>query len=89
MISEVSSPHTIKSLLNIVVREVRIQGFLVYSLRDKYVDEFHSDFVSRISKGEIQYKEHIVRGLENGGQAIVDVHTGKNFGKAVVVVADD
>ena len=43
----------------------------------------------RVASGEIKYKEHVVRGLENAGQAILDVQMGRNFGKSVVVVADE
>ena len=89
MISAFDAHYDIKNLFNIIVLELRIQGLLVYSLRGKYAKEFQSDFVPRVSKGEIKYKEHLVRGLENGGEAIVDVQKGRNLGKVVVVVADD
>jgi hypothetical protein len=36
-----------------------------------------------------RYTEHITRGLENVGQAILDVQVGRNEGKSVIIVADD
>ena len=90
MISGYNEGHyPVKNLMNIVAFELHVHGFIVTSLRSKYEDEFYGDFVDRIARGEIKYKEYLVRGLENAGQVIVDVQTGKNFGKAVVVVADE
>ncbi|KAI0749872.1 NAD(P)-binding protein [Daedaleopsis nitida] len=82
-------PYGIKNLMRIVAFELHIHGFIVSSLAHKYSDEFYSTFVERVSRGEIKYNEHLVRGLENSGEGILDVQTGKNFGKCVVVVADE
>ncbi|KAI0788286.1 NAD(P)-binding protein [Fomes fomentarius] len=82
-------PYNVKNLQNLVWREVTFHGFLTTSLMDKYEDEFFRTVPARIASGEIKYKEHRVRGLENAGQAIVDVQNGKNFGKMVVVVAEE
>ena len=61
----------------------------MFSLEHKYADEFFRTFPARVASGEIKYKEYLVRGLENAGEAILDVQSGKNFGKCVVVVADE
>ena len=84
-----STPYGIKSAMKIVTQELHINGFIVGSLRHKYVDEFYSKFVPRVANGEIKYKEHVVRGLENAGEALLDVLKGGNFGKSVVIVADE
>ena len=91
MISTYNSPepYAIKNLMRVVTAELHIHGFIVGTLRDKYVASFYSHFVERVARGEIKYKEHVVRGLEKGPQAIVDVHLGRNFGKSVLVVADE
>ncbi|RPD53531.1 NAD(P)-binding protein [Lentinus tigrinus ALCF2SS1-6] len=83
------TPYGIKNVMQIVTQELHIHGFIVGNLRHKYVDEFYSKFVPRVASGEIKYKEYLVRGLENAGEAILDVQSGKNFGKCVIVVADD
>ena len=64
-------------------------GFLMTRLDSKYGEEFFSTFPGRVARGEIKYKEHIAHGLENAAQAIVDVLKGGNFGKSVVIVADE
>ena len=64
-------------------------GFLAFSLMPKYREEFFRTMPARVASGEIKYKEHVVRGLEHTGEMVVDVLKGKNFGKGVVVVADE
>ncbi|TBU55126.1 NAD(P)-binding protein [Dichomitus squalens] len=82
-------PYHVKNLQQLVWREITFHGFLIGSLMPKYQEEFDRTFPARVASGEIKYKEHIVRGLENAGQGLVDVLTGKNFGKTVLVVADE
>ena len=64
-------------------------GFLMTRLDSKYGEEFFSTFPGRVARGEIKYKEHVVRGLENAGEALLDVLKGGNFGKSVVIVTDE
>ena len=78
-----------KNLQQLVRREITFHGFLVRSLVSKYQSEFDRTFPPRVASGEIKYKEHIVRGLENAGQGLVDVLKGANFGKSVIIVADE
>ncbi|KAI1792111.1 NAD(P)-binding protein [Ganoderma leucocontextum] len=84
-----TEPYGVKNLQLLLWREITLHGFLFISLEPKYLEEFFKTIPKRIASGEIKYKEHIVRGLENAGQAILDVQMGKNLGKSVVVVADE
>ena len=84
-----STSYHVKNLFKIMSSELSLHGFLVSSLRAKYVDAFYAEFPARVARGEIRYKEYVVRGLAQAGQAIVDVQSGKNFGKCVLLVADD
>ena len=85
MISSYNSPepYAIKNLMRVITAELHIHGFIVTSLHDKYVDEFYSDFVERVARGEIAYKEYLVRGLEN---LVRDVE--QNQGEMIVSLAD-
>ena len=78
-----------KNLQLLLWREITLHGFLFISLEPKYFAQFMRTVPPRVAAGEIRYKEHVVRGLENAGQAILDVQMGRNFGKSVVVVADE
>ncbi|KAI0788267.1 NAD(P)-binding protein [Fomes fomentarius] len=84
-----SEPYNVKNLQQLVWREITFHGFLTGSLMPKYADEFFRTFPARVASGEIKYKEHRVEGLENAGHAIVDVLSGKNYGKMVVVVTEE
>ncbi|KAL7284701.1 hypothetical protein ACG7TL_002005 [Trametes sanguinea] len=91
MISQYNTtePYHVKNLRLIVHKELSIHGFLVLSLQDKYETEFRATVPARVARGEIGYREERARGLENAGQAIVDVQRGRNAGKSVVIVADE
>ncbi|KAH9945462.1 NAD(P)-binding protein [Epithele typhae] len=82
-------PYHVKNLMEIYQRRLRVQGFQAPHLAPKYLDEFLRTFPARITAGDLRWKEHIVRGLENAGQALYDVQAGANFGKCVVRVADE
>ncbi|KAI0692468.1 NAD(P)-binding protein [Cerioporus squamosus] len=82
-------PYNVKNLQQLVWREITFNGFLIGSLIPKYDDEFYATMPGRVAKGEIKYKEHLVEGLENTGQAMLDVLHGNNFGKSVIVVAEE
>lgn len=64
-------------------------GFLVGSLVHKYADAFYAEMVPLVKEGKMKHREDVTRGLENGCQALVDVLSGKNHGKKVILVADD
>ena len=70
-------------------KEIHLYGFLVFTLAQKHAEAFFRDMPKHVASGEIKYKEHIVRGLENAGQGLVDVLKGANFGKSVIIVADE
>ncbi|KAH9935958.1 NAD(P)-binding protein [Epithele typhae] len=80
--------YFVKNLMQIVGKQLHIHGFIVGYLGPKYDEEFYSTVPARVASGEIKYKEHVYKGLEGASQAIVDVQSGANFGKAVIVVAE-
>ena len=82
-------PYNVKNLQQLVWREITFHGFLFLSLLPKYSEEFYQTFPARVASGELKYKDDVVHGLENAGQALVNVLSGKNFGKCSVVVADE
>ncbi|EMD32975.1 hypothetical protein CERSUDRAFT_118403 [Gelatoporia subvermispora B] len=84
-----SDPYPVKNLIQIVGKQLKIHGFIVFSMHDKYQDEFYREVPRRVAAGEIKYQEDITRGLDKVSEAILDVQTGKNQGKKVIVVADD
>ncbi len=53
---------------------------------EKYAEEFYDVMQQKVASGEIKYREHVYCGLKHGGQGMADLMTGKNIGKAVVVL---
>ena len=78
-----------KNLQMLLWKEIHMYGFLVFTLTQKWGDEFFRTMPARVANGEVKYKEHVVRGLENAPHAIMDIHLGNNFGKSVLVLADE
>jgi NADPH-dependent curcumin reductase CurA len=74
---------------DVLKKQLRIYGLLVRRHAAKYATEFYDVVPKRLASGEIKYVEDLTHGLENAGQAILDVQTGKNTGKSVVIVAQE
>jgi NADPH-dependent curcumin reductase len=60
-----------------------VQGFIVVDHRDRFPD-FLRDFSEWMREGRIKHREHIVDGLDNAPNALVDLLSGRNFGKVAV-----
>ncbi|RVW20312.1 2-alkenal reductase (NADP(+)-dependent) [Vitis vinifera] len=74
------------NLISIIIKQVKIQGFLVrsyYHLYPKYMEMV----LPHIKEGKIVYVEDTVEGLENAPQALIGLFSGANVGKQVVVVS--
>ena len=85
----------VRHLFEIVAKEIKIFGFLVWSLAPKYEEDFYENVPAKVANGEIKYVVDVTKGLKLAGHAILDVQKGKNKGKGGQVkgkgafVADD
>jgi len=93
MISQYNKPdaHGIRNLMLVVAKRLKLEGFIIL---DKATDEsFNKEFYSKVPKwianGELKIKEDVTKGLEQAPAAIVGIFEGKNFGKAVIQIADN
>ena len=93
MISQYNKPdaHGIRNLPFIIGKRLKLEGFIIL---DKAKDEsFNKEFYSKVPKwianGELKIKEDVTKGLEQAPEAIAGMFQGKNFGKAVVQIADN
>jgi len=82
-----ATPYTMKNLPLIVGKELKISGFIVSSLHHKYLSRFYAEIPARVARGEIKYIEDVTEGLEHSCEALLDVVTGRNKGKSVILVA--
>ena len=79
----------VKNLIKIVQSEIKLYGFLIFSLLPKYAEEFYAVVPRQIAAGQYKYIEDIKEGLRHAGEAIYEVQAGKNHGKSVILVAKE
>lgn len=84
-----SGPDLSPELLRaIALKRLVVKGLMVadfWSLRPQFLEEVGG----MIKDGRLHSKEHVVVGIENAGLAMIEMLSGKNFGKTVVRIADD
>ncbi|KAK4849597.1 hypothetical protein QYF36_026430 [Acer negundo] len=79
-------PEGVHNLVNILYKRIRMEGFVVFDYLSQYL-KFLDVAVPSIREGKIDNVEDIVEGLENA--ALVELSSGTNVGKVVIVVARD
>ncbi|XP_028397896.1 prostaglandin reductase 1-like [Dendronephthya gigantea] len=70
---------------HLIGNRLKIQGFIVSQFATEY-PAGRKELVKWIKEGKIKIKEHITNGFENLPKALIELFTGSNFGKAVVMV---
>ncbi len=68
----------------LLIKRIKMQGFIIFDDYAHRYNEFAEDMTQWLQAGKIQYREHLVQGLENAPQAFMGLLEGKNFGKLVV-----
>ncbi|XP_018848449.1 2-alkenal reductase (NADP(+)-dependent)-like [Juglans regia] len=77
--------HGVRNLLNIVGKEIRMEGFLLASYLDRFGD-FAKEMESYIKEGKISSKYTIYHGIESYLDSLGSVFTSTNIGKVVIEV---
>jgi len=68
----------------LLVKRIKMQGFIVFDdYGDRYA-EFSQAMGQWLQEGKINYREHLVDGLENTVESFIGLLEGKNFGKLVM-----
>lgn len=75
-------------LTTILIRRLKIQGFIVTLDYGHRAAEFNADMTRWVREGRIRYREDVTEGLENAPTAFMGLLEGRNFGKVVVKVGD-
>jgi NADPH-dependent curcumin reductase CurA len=73
----------------LLVKRIKMQGFIVFDDYGDRYDEFSQAMSQWLEQGEINYREHLVDGLENAAEAFMGMLEGKSFGKLVIRVGND
>jgi NADPH-dependent curcumin reductase len=81
-------PDRSAALMSAILRKrLTVRGFIQYEFPAELMSEFLERATPWVRDGSLQYKEHIVDGLENAPQALTDMLDGKNFGKLLIRVS--
>jgi NADPH-dependent curcumin reductase len=87
LVAEYSGPPSPGPELNtLLFKRIRLQAFFILDHLAR-AGEFLSEVTPWVRDGKIKYREHIVDGLENAPQALVDLFMGRNLGKLIVRIA--
>jgi NADPH-dependent curcumin reductase CurA len=73
---------------NILVRRVRVQGFIVTDFAGRFT-EAAAKIVPWLLSGKLKYRLDMVEGLENAPAALNKLFDGTNTGKLLVKVSDE
>ena len=71
----------------LIVKQAKIQGFLVSSYTSRF-SEGLGQLAQWLREGKLKYREDIVEGLENAPQAFIGMLQGRNIGKQLVLIAE-
>lgn len=71
-----------------LIKRLKIQGFIIFDDYGHRLLEFLGEMSKWVTEGKIKYKEDIREGLESAPEALLEVLSGRNFGKMIVHVAD-
>lgn len=74
-------------MAGILKRRIRMQGFIIFQDYGHRYPEFLKAMTPLVENKKIQYREHVIEGLDQAPKAFIDMLNGKNFGKTVVKVA--
>jgi NADPH-dependent curcumin reductase CurA len=94
MISEYSTPddqkYPIKNLFKVVSKRLTIRGFIVgdANMGPVYAKEHQERMQKWLHEGTFKAKVSITEGIENASEGFVGMLEGKNFGKAILQIAD-
>jgi NADPH-dependent curcumin reductase CurA len=82
--------YPIRNLALIVGKRLKFQGFIVSdeNMGPKYSDDHTKKLSKWISDGTFKVLQDATVGIENGPEGFIGMLSGKNFGKALLQIAD-
>lgn len=78
-----SAPYPVRNLSSILVNRIRMQGFIVTELPQRWPQAL-AELRQHLLAGRIKYRESVVTGLEQAPAALIALLRGENFGKQLV-----
>jgi NADPH-dependent curcumin reductase CurA len=75
------------SMREILTRSLTVRGFISSDFVTDHYQQFLSTVSQAVAGGRVRYREDITDGLENAPEAFIGMLEGRNFGKALVRLA--
>lgn len=72
----------------VIFKRAVVHGFVVLDHYVQWRARMQTDLIGWLQDGQLQYREEVVDGLENAGEAINRLYRGQNMGKLIVRIAD-
>ncbi|KAG9233177.1 putative zinc-type alcohol dehydrogenase-like protein PB24D3.08c [Amylocarpus encephaloides] len=94
MISDYNKPaeerYGVRNLFQIVAKRITMRGFIVgdEDMGPLYYEERNQNMAKWLSEGTIKTRMSVTEGMEGAPAGFVGMLEGKNFGKAVLKIAD-
>jgi len=94
MVSEYNKPDSekygVKNLFQVVTKRLTMRGFIVgdKNMGPVYLKERDEKVAKWLHDGSFKSKYSITEGIDNAPEGFVGMLQGKNFGKAVLKIAD-
>ncbi len=85
--NESSDERTKVSLSKVLMKRIRIEGFIITDFADKF-PEASVKLITWLAQGKIKSRSTIVDGLENAPEAVNQLFDGSNVGKLLVRVGE-
>ncbi|GBF28042.1 NADPH-dependent curcumin reductase [bacterium MnTg02] len=76
-------PYGIKNSRLIFDKSLRLQGFVISRLKEKW-DEARAELEALVASGKLRYRETIADGIHNAPDAFIGMLQGQNIGKQLV-----
>ncbi|KAL6642403.1 hypothetical protein ACP70R_020584 [Stipagrostis hirtigluma subsp. patula] len=80
-------PEGPRNLFQLVVKSLRVEGFLVSNYGGEYYRRFEEEMAGYLREGKVVCVEDVAEGIEAAPVALVGLFAGRNVGKQVVAVA--
>ncbi|KAI3411710.1 uncharacterized protein J3R85_017669 [Psidium guajava] len=81
-----TSPRGIHNLFNLIMKRIRMQGFLQSDYLHLF-PLFFNQVMEYYKQGKVTYVEDVAHGLEHAPAAFVGLFSGRNVGKQVIHIA--
>ncbi|KAJ9472729.1 putative NADP-dependent oxidoreductase YfmJ [Diplonema papillatum] len=82
---DASEAYGLKNSVMIVLKTLKVQGFMVFDHLDQYVSA-GKELTQMVADGKLVAKETVLNGFEKVPDALIGLFTGENTGKMVVTL---